>query len=323
MKKILIIVLIVLILVLLSMWGFLFLNGRDGVEEITTQFTGGSDVEFSEETNTAVDSGDIVDNTAHYTLTQISQNAVAGANFVTRNSNSAIHYTEKGTGHLFEITLPTYTESQITNTTIPRTTEAVWSKAGTRVAITTEIGGEPEIFLGHIAKNDGGEEFLDGAILQEASGNVMFGSESDILYYTKTENHSTAGYRLDLKTNEQTLVFSVPFADVQVVWGETASSTHYLYTKPSKEVEGFVYALEAGELNYVTNGARGLFLADASGSTVLLSDSAENEMTSRILNRTTGSSTPLGISALPSKCDMGTEITWCAAPFILPAGDIP
>ncbi len=103
-------------------WWYLLMNGRpEALSNIPNPFSGGSGA-FPASTD-----GDRQGTPSPVfatSLKQISDGQVAGAVFVERNGLAYVRYAERGTGHIFEYDTRSGSTVRLTNTTIPRATEA-------------------------------------------------------------------------------------------------------------------------------------------------------------------------------------------------------
>lgn len=294
-----------------------------------------SQVEVAPQQNTEFDSAPTVnnnegtasdDNTRSVSLTeplvQLTDRPVAGATYVEINKEIFVRYVERGTGHVFQISLATGEETRISGTTIPRVVDAVWSPSGTRVALTVEVEPyETETYIAHLTTNDSGTQILDGFTLDAHAHSLAFDKVGDTVFYAVSGTQSTVGYAENLKTGERSTMFEAPFTQIEVLWGDTI----YIYNKPAMELRGFLYSVDGDVLTRLA-GEQGL-MAKQNEETLLISHSEHEQLQTRIYAPETASTTWLVTPGYPEKCGFGHSTErkqmWCSGPMLLPPGNHP
>jgi hypothetical protein len=313
MKRSLIITIgIVIILLIFSMWVYLFLYGAP--KATTDVFTnlgvlpkGNGGVRIVEGNTPTLGSNQLA--LGGSVLQQLTTRAVAGFGFDKRSADT-LRYVERGTGHVYEINLTSGKEEQVSVTTLPQTTEAVFSPEAGAVALTTYEGYKKVASVGSIDDTTASIEFIK---LPTGAENISFLDERT-LYFTRTVDRSTVGTMLALDTENQTTLFTIGLTDVEVLWGNGIQST-YLLTKPSQSLEGALYTVTKNVLRPVTASAYGqtAFTDDA----YTITSHVENgNYISESLNN--GVLTQQGILMLKEKCVFDPTqdgATWCAAPL--------
>src|SRR3989338_1849501 len=101
-------------------------------------------------------------------LRQLSKVPIAGSVLGNRSGEPIARYVERATGNVYEIEADGEGEKRLTNTTIPKVYEAIWSKSGTAlVARYAREGSETiESFSGKVSSGTGTEGELQGTFLQ-------------------------------------------------------------------------------------------------------------------------------------------------------------
>lgn len=109
-------------------------------------------------------------------------------------------------------------------------------------------------------------------------------------------------------------LFTLPFRDTTIVWGNSATSTHYAYPKTSHQLEGFVYSIQNSKLTRIPLDGFGL-VADA-GAGIITFGRNENQIhTSYYYDKAANQRYSAGLILLPEKCAFSTKVTgllWCA-----------
>ena len=242
-------------------------------------------------------------------LQQLSTRAVAGFTFVPDTPN-VIRYVEQGTGHVYQIDLQSNLETQISLTTLPQTTVALFSPRTTKVALTVYENYDTRVSVGTLDETKKTLSFFE---LRRNAENIAFKNENEI-YFTLAENNQTVGYVVDLTTQKSKEVLRAPFADSTMLWGNTFAGM-YIYPKPAATLEGALYSIAGSQLTPKTTAFAGLTSFTNGVHTV----------TSRIIDAVyhtesiSGTVTyPQGIIMINEKCAFSSEdknILWCAAPL--------
>ena len=115
--------------------------------------------------------------------------------------------------------------------------------------------------------------------------------------------------------NQKELIRS-PFREWLAEWND--SKTIYLQTKAAGTAEGFLYKVDRTErkLRRVLGNINGLTASvSPSGTSILYSESSNNNFTTKIFNTKTNNTTTLNLKILPEKC------TWLINEDLICAGD--
>jgi hypothetical protein len=253
-------------------------------------------------------------------LRKLTDKRVAAAVFV----GDTVRYVERGTGYIYDVSLGSDDETKISNTTVPRVVEAVFSNDGARVAMAAEDGGVRKAAVGTITKNDSGEGVVTGVALPNDARGLQFSPSGDELYYMVRGASGAAGYSYNIPNQTQTRLFYIPLSDITVLWGSDASDM-YVYTTPSAEAEGHIYKMDGNTLSYVMPGAPGL-IAGRIGATFLVSetDPSNRAIDTFVLGKNSVSEAPLRV--FPEKCTnaaLATSTIYCATPETIPYGTYP
>ncbi|MBX2866501.1 hypothetical protein KTR10_00875 [Candidatus Kaiserbacteria bacterium] len=252
MKKILLYsgITIIIILIIVFLYILFFGTPKDASEVFTNFGIGGGVAD------TPVSIPDsVIDETPSALLTKggplfrLSNRSVAGMTFV---GTTTVRYTEKGTGHVYEIDLLERTEEQVSFTTFERVMSAEFSSEGTVVLYEIEDGNQNETLVGFLTKDDAGGGSIDGSLLPIGAHSAGFvGNEGSIQYILPTPAGSSI-YTYNPTTVEETFVAQVPHQALRSAWPS------HVYTKPTAELPGYVYNIDLGTPTYVTEGGFGL-----------------------------------------------------------------
>lgn len=310
-RTILLIVGGVVLVVLLGLWGYLlFFNTPKDTPEIFSNFGFGPEDDPSIVVNPEPEETDeeqpLVDVSAK--LLQLTTRPVAGysASSTSTSTPTVIYYGEVGTGHVYEINLGSGEEKRVSNTTIPSAHAMQISKDGRVVVARSGFDNIDDVILGTrtASSSELSLTVLPGTILDYAL------RDNTLFYLTPAEGGAVARA---LNTNNLTErdLFTLPFSQVVMVWGETAAATHYVYPKPSYMMESALYKIQNGDLNRMPINGKGL-VAEAKEEYVAFTTESfsgyyEGNKISEIY-----------LKILPEKCVFGTNATtslWCARPI--------
>lgn len=325
MKKTLIILIILIALLAAGAWVYVIIFGptTKGVEVLTnfTETTPDNTVDtgnngVAESTNEDVTEAPIPTNEP---FIQLTDRPVAGAVFLNEGDDTFVRFMERGTAHVYEVSLTSGVTKKMSNTTLQKAVQAVWAPSGARVAVAIEEDTLVQTWsVFNLRRNDNGDFFLEEVrVLPQESNNIAFNDVGDTVSYTLSTDSGAVGVAVDLKTDEEQVVWNTPLRDIVVSWHE--SDTLHMYTKPSGHVSGYLYALN-GQFTRIGSGVPGL-AALGTNRFAVISSAENNTYLSRVHNKETGEEIELGIAVFPQKCTIAPlddTFIYCAAPFALP-----
>lgn len=243
-------------------------------------------------------------------LRQLTTRPIAGFTFASTSLGQAVRYVERGTGHVYEINLETGIESQVSRTTVPQVTSAVFAPGGNTVALSASSNYKTSVFVGTF----GDATNLVGIQLQPNAENISFASDSEVLYTVSSQN-STRGYIHNIDTLTQSERFTFNYANLDVSWGNGLNKT-YLATKPAHDFEGFIYSTQNNILTPEMPSAYGL--SGLITNNVILATFIQDRQYNSAVISSNGGVSKLPLLALKEKCvfDVFNEnYLWCAAPL--------
>lgn len=311
----------VIILVLIAVWVYLLFFGTP--RELTPEDTftdlgpaGTIDplastttaVATSTEDTTAID-------IAQKGLRQLTTKPVAGYIEVTQGSTTLLYYAEKGTGHIFSIDLTTGSEVRIAATTIAQTNDVQFSDDGTIVAVTTPTNTKAKLLT--IARINASSTALD-TLYTDTVYDTSIDSSSNVLF-TTGDGRTLTAHRFSPVTSKKTTLFTLPFFEATIAWGEHSTSSHLVYPKTARELEGFLYEVSSkGIFSRLPFEGYGLS-AFGNADMIIYNTFIERELTTHIYNRTTKVTKKLDAPILPEKCAMRPTGFYFACGYSLPS----
>lgn len=260
-------------------------------------------------------------------LRHVSLVPTAGVVIFATASSTNIRYTERATGHIYETQTDTPLVRKISNVTIPKIYEALWTTDGSRflARYTRDDSDVIRTFYAKIATTTKSEQALEGLFLEDGIKNVSINDDS-MFYFHDTQSGSQ-GIISRVNGADKTEVFTTPFSNWTPVWGSKNMVT--IYSKPSGIVEGVAYLLDpkTGSYTKVVSDVLGLTaLGNTDGTLVFYSSGLKNNITSSLFSVKKGTSQSLGISTLSEKCVWGIKektVIYCAVPKYVPQGLYP
>lgn len=262
-------------------------------------------------------------------LRQLSKVPVAGAVLGSKSGEAIVRYQERGAGNVYEIGANGEGEKRLTNTTIPKVQEAIWSKSGTAV-ISRYLRENSEIiesFSGRVSQTASGTEGeLQGTFLQRGIQDVAISPDGTSLFYLLNENSGASGIRSDLAGNTRTKIWSSPVSEWLAFW--PTQNKLYLLSKPSGLASGMLLSLnpQGTESSLVLRDVPGLTaLVNPARPEVLYSSSNESGISLVLRSIATGAETTVNTPTLPEKCvwNKGGDRFYCGIPKAIPTGTYP
>ncbi len=308
-KQILITIGIIIILIVFSVWVYLLIFGTpESTNDVFTDLglteqpdrTPPATPITSDDTNLMIANG----------LQQLTTRPIAGFIGMTGSSSNLVRYVEQGTGHIYQIDLDTQTESRLTGTTIPRTQRAVFSPDGTHVALTAAASNITSTFVGTIQPE---ESAVVGDDLPPGSENVIL-YDSGVVGYTLNLGDTSNGYLSNLINGTVEAIFSVSLTNYHMLWGDTATSSHYLTTKPARSLLGYTYLVNGTDLLPTPLTGYGLSV-ERQADQFLVARYDNGSYEAWQYNQASGTEKTVATLMLPEKCDLTAQRTVCAAPF--------
>jgi hypothetical protein len=278
----------VILITLIGLWLYLFFGGDEAKEDLYNAFgLQGDELPFGLED---IFGNNYASSTPQY-LRQLSLRQVAG--YIPLNSE--VLFTEAGTGHIYSVRVENGAEERLSNITIPGANNASFSPDGLYVAITSHGGRTITVItLPHSSTTLASIELDINPI------SISFASNSTLLYATK-EGQSVRGYAYNMSTGTTKVIFTIPFREVTILWGNNVDGPHYAYPKSAEELEGYLYEVEAGAITRLPISGFGLS-AMASNDIILYSVVVNNDYLNYVYYLDTKSSSLLQLSSIPDKC---------------------
>lgn len=234
-------------------------------------------------------------------------------------TTTAIRYIEKETGHIYEYVPDNDTTRRITNTTIPRTHEAIIDAQGTNIVLRYLNNQQQiETFVGSVESATGTQEgTVSGSFLERNITELATNLSKDRLFYLVETSSGVAGRISNFDGSDEETIFQSPFTQWLINWNTPQSLL--LTTKPSGNTFGYSYQLntQTGDLTRTIGNREGLTVSEGpTGDRILFGTSPRSIMALSLLSQEQGQVISLPVPTLPEKCVWthdGTRIV-CGVP---------
>ncbi len=340
MKKIIILSSILLILVIGVIIGYIFLtkdSNQSAKAKLSSIFGGTSnEIKRSPSVNSGFKENFSTSSPkfTNFGLQKLFPYSVAGFVVFEREKNTTIRFVEQETGHVFDINMGSTSAQRISNTTIPRVAEALWTIDGKYVALRY-LGEDRETlktFVAKIQKNTTPsssveeEGSLVGTFFPQGITTLSSNTLGSTFFYILNTQNGSEGIITSPEGKKTARIFSSPLQE----WGASylGKTKLALLTKPSANISGFLYFFNTstGVLTHILGDIPGLStLVSPDRQLVLFSKSSTDGISLNIFNIKTNKITPLSMQTLAEKCTWGLDsnIIYCAIPTEIKAGLYP
>ncbi|MDO8619882.1 MAG: hypothetical protein Q7R64_00865 [bacterium] len=262
-------------------------------------------------------------------LRQLSKVPIAGSVLGTKGGKAIVRYQDRATGNIFEIGAEGEGEKRLTNTTIPKVYEALWSKSGTALIsrYVREDSETIESFSARVSPGvSGAEGELKGTFLPRDILDGAISPDGTSFFYLTEDRGGVTGVRSDLTGSARTQIWTSPVREWLVSW--PAQNKIFLLSKPTALADGLLLSLDpqGGGSALILRNIQGLTaLPNPTRPEILYSSSGESEISLSLFNSATGDRTPAGVTTLPEKCawNKGGDAFYCGVPKTFPPGSYP
>lgn len=233
----------------------------------------------------------------------------------------SLRYTEKATGHIYQMTLNTKTVNKISNSTIPSIHEAFFNNDASTIIYRYLSEDESTIntYMATLGKDTG--EFLPSDIID-----LSISPDKNNFFYLIKNSDKVIGVTKSFNESKINQVFSSPFTEWLSQW--ISNQKIYLTTKASWSTEGSLFSLNTidGSLTKVFGGVAGLTtLANNDGSLILYSVSTSAGPRLGVFNINNHTTEDLNVYGLPEKCIWTKDniSIYCALPKTITGTQFP
>jgi hypothetical protein len=243
----------------------------------------------------------------------------------------ALRYVDRANGNIYQTFADKIQEKRFSTTVIPKIYEAFFGNKGEIVIMRylNKNGKTIETFMANLPKELlGGDTALDneikGVFLPENIADLSLSADASSIFYLFPVGNNLVGTSMNLTTNQKIQVFDSAFTEWLSWWPNKKMLT--LTTKPASVIPGYMYAVDPGSKNLMTQvlgNINGLTtLASPNGKLVLFGN---NNLLLSVYNIDTKTSSALSVKTLPEKCIWGavSDVVYCAVPKFAGGGEYP
>lgn len=284
-------------------------------------------------------------------LRQITQAPVAGAAFIQRNVPSTIvdslgqvknvlllqtfiRYVDRAAGHIFETKPDSLAITEVTNTTLPKIYQAIFTNQGNSALYQYLATDENTVEISYelIATSSATTtssrlgststpKALFSYVLPENISALAISPARDQIFYLRNGGQGGIGTISAANNAKPKQIFNYPLKEWQLGWPK--SNTLTLTTKPSANVFGYLFFMNSanGSLTKELGNVLGLTtLTSPDLGSVLFSqsDPNNNDFNLNTYNTKTDAASSLSIKTLPEKCVWSQKtvgLVYCAVPI--------
>lgn len=265
-------------------------------------------------------------------LRQISNEPVAGGIAFKQSDLLMIRYVDRGTGHIHETTDQSLEKTQISNATIPKVIESVWSPSGQSVIMRYIKDGTDNIIslsanIVNATTSQDISKILKTVFLPSNISQLAMNPFGDKIFYLINDGGESVGIISKIDGTQKKEVFKSPIKEWLALW--TNADTITLATKPSAIAPGYLFFLngKTGVESKILGATNGLTaLTSSSTKNILYSESSDDSIKLSQFNSKTGLAKTLSFKTLPEKCVWSRNddsVAYCAVPNVFPNGEYP
>lgn len=264
-------------------------------------------------------------------LRQISDSPVAGGISFKRNDFTIVRFVDRGTGHIFETNDQSLENTMISNTTIPKVPEAVWTPNGQTVALRyLDENDDILSFSANILTATTSQDIsknAKSAFLPSNIEQLSVNPSGDKIFYLINDADGSVGSVSEVNGLKKKIIFQSPIKEWLTSW--TNDKTITLVAKPSFNVPGHLFFLnvKTGVTDKIMTGINGLTaLVSDNAKNILYSESVGGSVKLKYRNLANNNDSDLSFKTLPEKCvwsRIEEFVTYCAVPLAIPSGEYP
>lgn len=217
----------------------------------------GAGVGGTGESQTTTVPADTIGSSASSTLKirKISADPVSGFRvFASTTKESVVRYMDRATGHIMDFKMPSFETVRLTNTTIPKIYETVWSPSG-KSFVLRYLKDDMETVANYYGKirssATSGSAYIasasmrniDGLFLPDNAESPVFSPSDTKLAYVNDNGSVGQVVVYDTVSGKRNVLYESPLRQISISWPETG--TIIAHTKPSAFATGAVFAINS------------------------------------------------------------------------------
>jgi len=341
-KNAIILILLIFLLILGGLLFFYFYSGKNqtnGTPPIgnTPSNPFGSNV-IDRNASTTQNAGGYdykVNNKKVATLRQLYAYPNSGAVLLERNGITFARLVDRATGNIHEVASDSEEIKRITNTTVPKILEAIWSSTGNSLILRYSVN-DPEKLDNFSAKiktaTSTSNEFtgeITGKVVAQGATNININPTGNKLFTISRAKGLSGSYgvfsNLDETNSKQ--IFESDISEWLTSWPK--DNTIAFVTKPSFKQYGYLFFLntESGSFEKVLGGVYGLnVLVNKEANAFIYSNTSRSSVRLNYYDIKSGTDKNLQLNTLADKCvwsNLDKNIVYCAVPKSIPGDNYP
>ncbi len=345
-KNTILIIIIAVIILIGGLIFFYFSSNRAGQNTTNTNTTSpfGNTSQNKTNNNTGVQTTPTGLSTSTETvslakLIQLYKNPTSGTVFfVNKNNQNILRFVDRAVSNVYEYVLSSQTGEvqRVTNVTIPKIQETVWSNSGSNLVLryldtdTDNISSfSAKIKTSSSSVSTNSFQELTGAFLSPNIKQLAINPTGDKLFglVDKSDKSGTYGFTTNLDGSGKKIIFDSPISYWNISWPKENIIT--LTTKPNYKDVGLLYFFNTRtySMDRILGDITGMFtLTNKDANLVAYSYSSDNSFNLDIYDVTNKISDGYKIPTLADKCVWGnnnTKILYCAIPQTITPDNYP
>ncbi len=341
-------IIIIIIVILLLFVGLIFLlfssNGNNNSTTVNTQ-TSSSPFGNNSSNKTSTTTAKIINNQSASTtknladLIQLYRNPTSGSTFFSnKNGQSILRFVDRAVGNIYEYVSETQTGevTRITNTTIPKIQEAIWSSTGSNLIYrflendTDNINSFSSIIkISSSSISSGSQGEITGQFLQPNIKQVVISPKGDKVFglLDKSDKSGSYGFIENIDGSNPKMIFDSQLLYWNISWPKDNIIT--FTTKPNYIDSGSLYFFnpQTYSMDKIFGGIIGLStITNKDGSLLAYSHSLDKSFLLNIYDVKNRISSDLSVATLADKCVWGntnSKVLYCAVPQDIPSDNYP
>jgi len=234
-------------------------------------------------------------------------------------TNQIIRYIEKATGHIYETSTNSPTQTRISNTTIPKIQETLWLDKESLIIRYLDDNNIIKTFSANLRENELGDKQLEGIFLPDDIQSLI--SFNNGIFYLLENGQGSLGVISDKNNENKKIIFESPLKE----WLIREIDDRYINftTKPETIIPGYSFLLDTktGSFNKVIGDKKNLSTLTSNLFNILYSEYDKSGLKLSIYNNKEKISSEISLGTFPEKCvwDKENIYIYCGVPLEKPS----
>jgi hypothetical protein len=210
------------------------------------------------------DAGDETSDGPRPQLYKISDDPVAGSQFVTVDGSPRVWFIKAGSGNLYSHNPDTRSTTKQTDTTIPKIREAVIAKSGDQAIYRYITNGEVRTYQADIDRDQSGLS-LEGSFINREVYTIDYSPDGSQLFYLVSADDGSVGILENVTDGTSERVFSSSVLDWRLSFDQPDAVT--IFTPAADDTHGYAYeiSINSGQREKIAEGSTLTVLQNETG----------------------------------------------------------